>query len=182
MKEKEIAGKDRFRMYEENGLRELWYKDSSYLQVQAQTSTRNFYIFLSFFLVSWKSISFSTVLKKCELCPQRENRAESYPKHCFQSDRCGQDISYPPRLHSDTGRWKGKCLWNFRTELRQLRSAQGLRLALPPQALGLEMLLLSRNTNFKAWTGSWWLAGSSALLVLLQAASVWYYCYSVLDA
>lgn len=46
MKGKEIAGKDKFLMYEENGLRELWYKYSSYLELQAQTLTRNFYIFL----------------------------------------------------------------------------------------------------------------------------------------
>lgn len=157
-------------------LRELWYKHSSYLQVQAQT-----YIFLSFSLVSWRLISFLTVLRKCKLCPRRENRAESYAKHCFQSDRCGQDISCPQRFHSDVGWWKGKYLCNFRTEFRQLCSAQGLCLTLPPQTVGFKMLLLSRNTNFKAWTGSWWLAGSSARLMLLQALSVLYYCYSVLN-
>lgn len=149
--------------------------------MQALTWTRNLYIFLSFSLVSWKLISFLSVIRKCKPCPQRENRAKSYPKHCSQSDRCGQDISYPQRLHSDTGRWKGKCLWNFRTELQQLRSAQGLYLTLPPQTLGLEILLLPRSTNFKMWTGSWWLAGSLALLALLKAASVLYYCYSVLN-
>lgn len=70
-------------------------------------------------------------------------------KRGFKSARCGQDISYPQRLHSDTAWWKEKRLWNSSAEPKQLQNAQELCLTLPLQT-GLEMPLLSTNTNFKA--------------------------------